>query len=602
MLNHRNIPFVTSSFFIILFSFLIYSFLSDFGIRDDEGFYFYYLKHGIDEPTFTFFHTVGNFFGPLFGFNLLGFRLLNLFLLLISINLSLIFGYQYYFNTTNFKDKNLLFLSSLVSTATLGFFCFIPTFSYTSCATISVFFWTSVIFYISKENRKVDFLFYFLLIISFLFAISSRVQMFILLSFSLPFFLYTVKKYINKEKSISIIKPLLALALFTIVFISFHYHFIIEIFPVGKIIYQTTHDSLLMFYLKNIIYIFTHQDFFIVYLSFFMISAYLLLRFRFNINVGINILITLIIILALKDVYGFLKSYFAITGTPSNFSNRSIRYIFIITIFSPILIEYYIFLKSKFEKSAYKINKNFIFIFFVALFGSIVSSIGNNSNLIFWSSFSVGLTSIPFFIRILDLKDSSVKHLFVIFLIIFSINSSIIYRDQIYQFRRSPIKSENFLISSSPYLKNIKIDPYSVNVINNFISTLKDIDFNYKRDRIFAYPELPGLVASSNAKSFGDVHNQHEFSKLGFRELKAIEEKICAFIAHENITEVDNLYLLIGEDVPTKIKNCLHQVISKNSEVRTYNLGELKNIGMVFNDYNETMTNIKLIGPYKLKK
>ena len=62
---------------------LIYSFFSDFGLRDDEGFYLYYLKQGISEPTFTFFHTIGNLFGYIFSYQLLGFRLLNLILILM---------------------------------------------------------------------------------------------------------------------------------------------------------------------------------------------------------------------------------------------------------------------------------------------------------------------------------------------------------------------------------------------------------------------------------------------------------------------------------------------------------------------------------------
>ena len=95
MLNIKNTTLLTTSLFLILATTLIYSFFSDYGLRDDEGFYFYYLKHGIEEPTFTFFHTLGNLFGPLFSFNLIGFRILNLILILISVNLALIFGYQY---------------------------------------------------------------------------------------------------------------------------------------------------------------------------------------------------------------------------------------------------------------------------------------------------------------------------------------------------------------------------------------------------------------------------------------------------------------------------------------------------------------------------
>ena len=89
---------------------LIYSFFSDFGLRDDEGFYLYYIKQGISEPTFTFFHTVGNLFGYIFSYQLLGFRLLNLILILISINLSLFYAYKFYIDKLNKVEIDFFFL------------------------------------------------------------------------------------------------------------------------------------------------------------------------------------------------------------------------------------------------------------------------------------------------------------------------------------------------------------------------------------------------------------------------------------------------------------------------------------------------------------
>ena len=64
----------------------------------------------------------------------------------------------------------------------------------------------------------------------------------------------------------------------------------------------------------------------------------------------------------------------------------------------------------------------------------------------------------------------------IVFLVSF-INSSIIYREQIYQFRRSPIKSDSFKVSNSEYLKNVKIDSSSANVVNNFIENGFEVQF-----------------------------------------------------------------------------------------------------------------------------
>ena len=576
---------------------LIYSFFSDFGLRDDEGFYLYYLKQGISEPTFTFFHTVGNLFGYIFSYQLLGFRLLNLILILISINLSLFYAYKFYIDKLNKVEIDFFFLLVLVNMATLGFFSFIPTFSYTSSATIACFFWSAFIFNAAREGCSEDWTYYVLLLVTFLFAISSRIQLFIVLSVTLPLVLFFIKIYINKKSDIPILKTTIVAIIFTVFFIGLHSHFIAEIFPVGKIIYQTTHDSLLAFYLSNLIYIIAHQDFYIVYFSIILTFLYLYIVLKFNLKLSINFLIILILLLIIKDLYGFSKSYLDIAGTPSNYSNRALRYLFILTIFTPIIIGLFNLIKSKLSKKKLLINRKFIFIYLISLIGAFSSSIGNNSNFVFWASFSLGITSIPFFLCILSHRTiNSANYIMVIVFLVSFINSSIIYREQIYQFRRSPIKSDSFKGSNS-----VKIDSSSANVVNNFIETLHSINFNYKTDRIFAYPELPGLLASSDALSLGDAHNQHSFSRKQFRELKSIETKICAFLKYENISEVDNVYILVGEPISDTIMSCLGSIVDINSKTKVYDLGMIFNIGMAYNDYIDYETKIRLIGPFKLK-
>lgn len=601
--NFKKINIFSSFLLLSVLTTLIYGFFSDFGLRDDEGFYLYYLKHGINEPTFTFFHSIGNILGSIFSYNLIGFRFLNLILLLVSINISVFYALQFYFDTFSVKNKYFYLVIVLVSISTLGFFSFIPTFSYTSCATIACFFWSAFIFNASKQGREEDLRYYSLLILTFIFAIGSRIQLFIILSATLPFFLFFIKNFMNKKANISIIRTILVLFIFTAIFLFFHLHFIAEILPVGKIIYKTTHDSLLMFYLSNVIYLLTHQDFYIVYISIVLISIYAYFESKKYKRIHINFIILIILILILKDLYGFSKSYFDIAGTPSNYSNRALRYLFILFIFTPPIIGLFNFLKSRLGNARYVVDKKFLFIYIVCLVGALSSSIGNNSNFIFWSAFSLGLPSIPLFLCILYRQvDISTRFVVIAVILISVINVSIIYREQIYQFRRSPIKSKDFKVSSSDYLKNIRVDSYSADVINNFLKTLDNISFDYKTDRIFAYPELPGLLATSDALSFGDAHNQHQFSKKNFRELKSIETKICAFLKYEDKSKVRNIYILSGEDMSEAVANCLNAIIDTKSEVKSYDLGAILNIGMAFNDYVEYKTKITFIGPYKVNK
>lgn len=602
MLNLKTTSVLSSILLFLLMTILVYSFFSDFGLRDDEGFYLYYLKYGIDEPTFTFFHTIGNIFGPLFSYQLYGFRLLNLLLLLISINISSIAAYQFYNSSNKIRDPKLYLLLIVVSITTLGFFSFIPTFSYTSSSTIACFFWSAGLFYIAREHKKSDIYFNFILVLTFLFAIGSRIQMFVVLIATLPIFLYFINNLIKKTTKVSILKSLLVVTVFSGLFVFFHRHFLIEIYPVGKIIYETSHDSLIIFYIQNIKYLLSHQDFYVVYLSFGLITIYLFLKLKLKKDLRLSILVSLILFLVFKDIYGFTKSYFDIEGTPSNFSNRALRYLYVLTVFSPILIEYFSFLSSKFKNIRYEADFKLTFIFIVTLLGTIFSSVGNGSNLIFWASFSIGLTSIPFFLKLISLSEGvSFKYLVIVVAIIFATNLSIVYRDQVYQFRRSPIKSSSFKTSNSIYLSKIKIDSDSSNTIDNLLLTLEKVKFNSVTDRIFAYPELPGLIASVDAKSLGDPHSQHSFSNKKFRELKSIQTKICTFLEYENLTGIKEVYILEGESIPTLVEDCLFRIIDKESRVEVYEIGELENIGMAYNDYVNYRTQIKLIGPYRIK-
>jgi hypothetical protein len=131
--------------------------------------------------------------------------------------------------------------------------------------------------------------------------------------------------------------------------------------------------------------------------------------------------------------------------------------------------------------------------------------------------------------------------------------------------------------------------------------TLEKVKFNPVTDRIFAYPELPGLIASVDAKSLGDPHSQHSFSNKKFRELKSIQTKICTFLEYENLTGIKKVYILEGESIPTLVEDCLFRIIDKESRVEVYEIGELENIGMAYNDYVNYRTKIKLIGPYRIK-
>ena len=58
---------------------------------------------------------------------------------------------------------------------------------------------------------------------------------------------------------------------------------------------------------------------------------------------------------------------------------------------------------------------------------------------------------------------------------------------------------------------------------------------------------------------------------------------------YENISEVDNVYILVGESISDTIMDCLGTIVDINSKTKIYDLGMIFNIGMAYNDYIDYM-------------
>ena len=189
--------------------------------------------------------------------------------------------------------------------------------------------------------------------------------------------------------------------------------------------------------------------------------------------------------------------------------------------------------------------------------------------------------------------------LLTLFVISLSV-SGIIYREQIYQYRRNTLSNEQMFYSiESPHLKHIRIDKDSAESIDKLILTLRELSFDYNKDKIFAYTNVAGLVSSTKAKSFGEVWNQEAFGN--FRELKNIETKICAYLRSAKASKDSKIYLLLSRPLTNKVNKCLNErVLTKEPQINTF-IGKIEIIPMIYNDFTKEHKEIRLIGPYQLK-
>ena len=611
--NNRKL-LVFSSILVIFTLFLtLYSFFSNYGLTDDEGFYLYFLIHGIAETSFTFFHTGIHFIGEAFNHNLIGYRIVNLILILTSINIAAYNSFLFYFR----KNQNLntngsplkLFLI-FVNLCSLSFFSFIPTFSYTSAAIISANFWiSSVFFYLNNKNEKEKWTL-FMVIVALYFALVSRAQYFFPLLFLTPITFYLISKELNLKSFQLIKKLILAIILLGLVFAYLHIDFIYDIVPIASLLFSGSHQSLLGLYSEQIILFVTHKDFYIIYYSLAIIlfyikwkNLYFLKRVGGNIK-KIHFFLIIIILIIFADLNEFHKVLLEVNGTPSDASHRIGRYFLALVVFVPMIVFIYDYIKTKLAKTKNKIiERDFILIYIICLVPSFISGFGTGSNIILWWSFALGSFSIPFVLLLVLFTDGFRKnikyYIFSILLLWIGVNS-IIYREQIYQFRRNGFQNEQTHYSKiSPQLKYVKLDQRSSDLVDNLIKNLHSVNFDFKNDRIFSYPNLPGLVAVSGAKSFGEVWNQESSSK--FRELKNIENKICAYVKLEDKVEGRRVYLLIKGNLPKNLSKCLEEKIVLTQSSNEIIVGEIKEIPMVYNDFTENIGKVRLLGPFYLK-
>mgnify|MGYP006107396455 FL=1 len=586
---------------------IIYSFFSNYGITDDEAFYHYFLIHGFSETTFTFFHTFIHFLGKIFDHNLIGYRLLNFLLIVISINLAAYNSFLFYTKRDNsISSKDLLIFLNIVNVASYAFYAFIPTFSYTSSTIISINLWVAGIFY--YFNNKGEFWSTVLIISSIYFALISRVHFAAAVYLVTPITLLLVSHKLGYSSKKFIYKILILSFCLTIIFLLIHSQYIRDIIPIIGLLSSGSHESLSHLYLEQIKQFITHKDFQIVYICIFSILIFHIIKFIFiklnkNLYFSGSIIFTVIFLSIFSDLSGFYGHLFKINGTPSDGSHRIARYLLILIALAPIAHNIYTYIDNKITGRTNKKDDRLLILYCVCIIGSFFTGLGTGSNIVLWTSFSLGAISIPFviFLYLQTNAFGSRKMLTLLTLFVVSLSvSGIIYREQIYQYRRNTLSSEQMFYSiESPHLKHIRIDKDSAESIDKLILTLRELSFDYNKDKIFAYTDVAGLVSSTKAKSFGEVWNQDSFGN--FRELKNIETKICAYLRSAKASKDSKIYLLLSRPLTNKINKCLNErVLAKEPQINTF-IGKIKIIPMIYNDFTKEYKEIRLIGPYQLK-
>jgi len=596
------------SLFISFTILLLFSFGRNYGVHEDEGALLYYLSQGYSDVTFNAFHILPNLIGKLFNHSILGYRILNLVLLLICAKYATCKIYSFVNNKEKSSKLDTVCNFLVVGLFTLFFYCYIPTISYNSTITLAIFLWIgSFCSLMNSKNldkkNKSDLVIFSL---SIFMALSSRIFFgisLILLSLLISIFL-SLEKQSRIKINLWVLVSLLISSILFYCLISFGN--LIYLSKISSSFALSSHTDLVSSYVSFLNKYFNKifpVKIFLASLLVFVVHLFL----KFNTSIKKNrflllfhsiqyLSIIIIFFLSFKKIIKELGDFYVISGAPSSMSSQILLNIFsLILIFNLIYILYQLilYLQSNELEIRDLALKKFLLTLIIVL-AVLSSPVGTNSNLLVFSALSIGPFSLPL---VNFFRNTSLKFKFKYFFelaLIFLIASSlliIIYKEQILHYRRNAeYKEQTHHSISSSKLKNILIEQRVADNIDAINVYLEEIGFNYESDRLISYPDMPGYIAATNAKTYGPVWFFGEFSDV--KEMHKIDIRNCSELINEVDDKTKYLYVILGGEFSSGFNGCFNVKFKKASNFKE------RYIGDDYNYFNKRYMKLRILGPY----
>jgi len=527
-------------------------------------------------PFYLLFHPIGELFHHL----LIGYRFLSLVLLSISACFLSYTGWLYIKDETHNSTSSFLAFTALTFVSSSMFFLLKPTLSYNTLGVISSFLWVSSILLYLRNVEKSQSFFWAIVLTSFsvFLAFASRPTYGFVLFLGTLLFLFVYKRYnhgsARKEMGYFLAGSFLFIGCFVLINSSIFSYFP-DFFSAAR---ASTHTGLISKY-KNA-FIFQYKKFY--YFPIFWILFVILLKKRRFLKTAVFLFTLLVITKYVSYLFPYNHTHFR-SFTVHLFGFVSLCYLSFLTIE-----------KNKNRDGVF--HKKFLekrwLIFILPLFAAFFSSFGTNNDMFVMTGYCSGLIALPFIFLLYDVSDGFRKN--NIYPLVFGIIFGSLYLFSILQtqhfsyYRNGPSSSQIYLSKKSTYLKHIKIEKDLGESIDKLIESLHRKNFNFKKDRIFAYPDLPGFLGASGVKSFGSAWNVTKY--------RNIDNQNCAFLNLEPVIGVvERIYLLKGRELSKGLEDCLFKKI-----VAAKNL-ETVFIGRGYHYRNREEYNLLLEGPYFLR-
>lgn len=520
----------------------------------DEGYSFYVLTQGSLARFLSPFYLLGHTVGALWGHGFLGYRLFQIFLTTLSTGLMAWFIFPLLSYSQNRYARVLLVFSLLI----LSFSCstIFIVFSYNHLAVFSLMLWIIAVGQFQSRQKWLG----AMLAVAVILAFFSRPPFGVFLAgFSVLYLVY--RRYTH-----GLLVYMGAGALLALVFLGMFFPVWVDLFSLVSVQVQTSHHGI---FTKDLGFL---AGFFSVALA---ISGVFWGVFVFRRSYRIRCLgvgLAVVYFTAVLIMQGVFR-----------YGEGELRHSIMI---ASTVVPMVVFI----ERRDWQLLRYSLFFWVLAL----AAVLGTNTNvftLMTVYSLSVFILPLHFVLDRLTEGFSQYKRFVFPFLGVLWMMMGVIvvHNTLLGAYRNAPGFLPSQVSRLNPAMQYIHLEPTLAKNLDELKLRLVTLGFDFQRDGLFAYPDLPGYISGVGARSFGSSWNSTGYP----REIEGIE----AYLKLEPIRPFRDIYILKGVEFSGPLLQCLDRyLVPDPARFGRYAVGDPS-----WHYRNDMPIDLVLEGPYKLR-
>jgi GNAT superfamily N-acetyltransferase len=220
---------------------------------------------------------------------------------------------------------------------------------------------------------------------------------------------------------------------------------------------------------------------------------------------------------------------------------------------------------------------------------ALLSGVSSNGNIFRYAGYCMGVLALPTIAFLKDATEGYRRYRHVTFAAICLLAGATLVMIYLGQYR-FPYRTGPFEVqreeTAVPRLSGVRIEEPLRGSLDALRERLDAVGFDRNRDRLFAYPDLPGFAAALALRSYA-----YPWVYSGYVD---VDELNCGLLALSDTTRTRNVWLLLGAPLAGTLRQCVHRHLQAAPDLKRQGIGSLRHYR------NERDLDLELIGPYRL--